>query len=420
MKLLKVDLLEQALDKLEETIKSSGEQMAETEEIPVYEALGRILAEDIVSGCNIPDFDRSTVDGYAVVSSDVAGAGESVPAFLEVAGEVEMGKAAPGTVSSGRCMYVPTGGMVPEGADSVVMVEYTQPFTADQIAVYTSSSAGRNMVFKGDDVKEGELLLARGRRIRPADMGLLSGSGFPSVKVYKPWKVYIISTGDEVVGPQETPGPGQVRDVNTYGLLGEAQQAGFLVAGWKVLKDDKAVLKKEVGQAMKDCDLVVISGGSSKGKKDATEAVIDEITSSGVITHGLAVKPGKPTILGFDGPSGCIVAGLPGHPAAALLLFRMVCCGIWASLTGTTADKKEITVPAVMAANLAASPGRKTFQLVSLDYENADEETGLPLAVPLLGKSGLIKNMSRADGYVVIGVNDEGIGRGRRADVILL
>ena len=171
---------------------------------------------------------------------------------------------------------------------------------------------------------------------------------------------------------------------------------------------------------MKECDVVVISGGSSQGKKDATEAVIESLTSSGAFTHGLAVKPGKPTIIGFDEPTGCAVIGLPGHPVAALLLFRLVVGGIWKRLTGSVTAEKEIAVDAVMASNIAASPGRKTFQLVTLDYEHIDIDTGLPKAVPVLGKSGLIRTMSAADGYIVMDVNDEGTCRRERVKVCLL
>ncbi|MBQ4649211.1 MAG: molybdopterin molybdotransferase MoeA [Firmicutes bacterium] len=420
MKLLNVDLLETALDKLEQEMTAAGKNIIETETLPVHNTLGRVLAEDIFSAENIPGFNRSTVDGYAVVAADTAGASESIPAFLEIAGEVEMGKAAPGVITSGKCMYVPTGGMVPDGADAVAMVEYCQPFGADQMAVYSPLSYGRNMVFAGDDVTEGEKLLSRGRRIRPADIGLLCAAGNALADVYCPWKVYIISTGDEIVMPWEKPGPGQVRDVNTYSLIAEAERMGLEVVGWDVVRDNEKLLREKVAGAMETADFVCISGGSSQGKKDATEAIIDDLTSSGAFTHGLAVKPGKPTILGFDRPSETAVVGLPGHPVAAVLLFREIVGGIWQRFTGADVSEKKITVSGIMAANMAASPGRKTFQLVELDYDHQDDETGLPRIIPVLGKSGLIRTLSRADGYIVIDVNDEGINKGEQVKVHLL
>jgi len=419
MKLLNVDLLETALEKLEKAMTGAGKNIIETEPVAVHNSLGRILAEDVYSAENIPGFSRSTMDGYAVVSADTAGAGENMPVFLEVKGEVEMGKAAPGSICSGQCMYVPTGGMIPEGADAVAMVEYCQPFGENQVAVYSPLSYGRNMVLAGDDVAEGEKLLSRGRRIRPADVGLLCAAGKDIIETYRPWSVYIISTGDEIVMPWETPGPGQVRDVNTYGIIAEAERIGLEVAGWDIVRDDEEALRECAARAMKEADFVCISGGSSQGKKDATEAIIDGLASSGAFTHGLAVKPGKPTILGFDGPSGTVLAGLPGHPAAALLLFREIVGGIWQRFTGMETAEKKITVPAVMSANVAASPGRRTYQLVELDYRTSCE-IGLTGAVPVLGKSGLIKTLSRADGYIIIDVNDEGVRKGQQVSVHIL
>ena len=420
MKLLKVDTLEAALDKLENAMREGGAGEPEREYVPVLQSLGRVAAEDVLSGEDIPGFDRSTMDGYAVISRDTQGAGETMPTFLELAGEVKMGEKPEFSLTSGQCAYVPTGGMVPEGADAVAMVEYCQPFGDDRIAVYSPLSSGHNMVRAGDDVSRGEKLISRGHRIRPSDMGLLSAAGKTEIKVYKPWKVYIISTGDEIVPPEVMPLPGQVRDVNSAGILGEALDCGFEIRGLEVVRDRQDVLADKVRSAMSECDVVVISGGSSQGKKDATEAVIDSLTSSGAFTHGLAVKPGKPTIIGFDEPTECAVIGLPGHPVAALLLFRLIVAGIWKRLTGLAEKEKEISVDAVMASNIAASPGRKTFQLVKLDYEHIDLKTGLPQAVPVLGKSGLIRTMSAADGYVVMDVNDEGLRSGERVKVCLL
>lgn len=420
MKLLKVDTLEAALDKLENAMREGGAGEPEREYVPVLQSLGRVAAEDVLSGEDIPGFDRSTMDGYAVISRDTQGAGETMPTFLELAGEVKMGEKPEFSLTSGQCAYVPTGGMVPEGADAVAMVEYCQPFGDDRIAVYSPLSSGHNMVRAGDDVSRGEKLISRGHRIRPSDMGLLSAAGKTEIKVYKPWKVYIISTGDEIVPPEVMPLPGQVRDVNSAGILGEALDCGFEIRGLEVVRDRQDVLADKVRSAMSECDVVVISGGSSQGKKDATEAVIDSLTSSGAFTHGLAVKPGKPTIIGFDEPTECAVIGLPGHPVAALLLFRLIVAGIWKRLTGLAETEKEISVDAVMASNIAASPGRKTFQLVKLDYEHIDLKTGLPQAVPVLGKSGLIRTMSAADGYVVMDVNDEGLRSGERVKVCLL
>ena len=263
MKLLKVDTLEMGIEKLYKSY-TSVQSKPEIEVIPLVKALGRVLAEDIISGEEIPGFNRSVVDGYAVKALETAGSSDSMPVFLQVVGEVEMGKAAPGPIASGQCMYVPTGGMIPEGADAVAMVEHCQPFGIDQMAIYSPLSYGRNMVFAGDDVALEQKVLDAGKVITPADMGLLSSLGKVQVAVYKPWKAYIISTGDEVVEPNKAPMLGQVRDVNTYGLIGEAERLGFEVCGFELIKDDFDLLKSRAKAARETCDIVLISGGSSK------------------------------------------------------------------------------------------------------------------------------------------------------------
>lgn len=432
MELLKVDTIEEAMEKLTgcaagavsldlEGSCRTGLPM-ETEEVSIFQLLGRVLAEDIISSEAVPGFNRSTVDGYAVCSSDTGGATESMPAFLRVIGEVEMGcDASRLTVGPGECVYVPTGGMVPAGADAMVMVEYCEAFGADQMAVYSSVSAGNNMVMAGDDMDCGQVVLRRGRKIRPADLGVLAAIGRTSALVYKPWKIVILSTGDEIIDPSKSPQPGQVRDVNTYGLYGLAVKYGFDVLGFQVVEDDAAVLEQRVAMAMKQADLVVISGGSSQGKKDATASIIGSLASSGVLTHGLAVKPGKPTILGFDEPSRTALIGLPGHPVAAMILFEKIVGGLWEFLTGQRFVEKRPSVEGLLTANVAASPGRKTWQLVKVDFDGKrDEDTGLPYVTPVWGKSGLIRTLSGADGYIEIDVNDEGASRGQQVRVWML
>ncbi|MGN1143109.1 MAG: molybdopterin molybdotransferase MoeA, partial [Anaerovoracaceae bacterium] len=289
-----------------------------------------------------------------------------------------------------------------------------------QMAVSCSVSAGANMVMAGDDMAEGQQVLQRGRRIRPADLGVLSAIGRTEALVYRPWKLSILSTGDEIVAPDRVPGPGQVRDVNTYGLYGQALEYGFQVVRMEVVCDDAAELEAKAASAMADSDLVVLSGGSSQGKKDATAEIIKNLASSGVLTHGLAVKPGKPTILGYDEVQKAALIGLPGHPVAALILFREIVGGLWERLTGMSETEKKPAMAGIITVNLAASPGRKTLQLVTVDDRKRDPMTGLPLVSPVWGKSGLIRTMSQADGYIVMEVNDEGIQKGTQVDVHLL
>lgn len=406
MKLLQVDTLEEARGKLRSVFAGRA---PETEVVRAADALGRILAEDVFSGEAVPSFYRSSVDGYAVRSADTAGASESIPAFLEMIGEISVGTEAEKAIGSGQCMYVPTGGMVPEGADAVVMVEYCEPFDADHVAVYESVPFGSSVVVPGEDVKEGQLLLARGSAVGPAGIGALAAAGITEVSVYKPWKVSILSTGDELVAPGRHPGPGQVRDINSAGLAASAAGAGFFVIRTGLLADDEALLEAAVREAAADSDLVLVSGGSSQGKKDVTCEVLDRVSGGGVFTHGLALKPGKPTILGFDSGSGALLMGLPGHPVAALTVFGLLALWLWRELTG---QREEWPSMARMSINLASAPGKLTCVPVRL-RRGADGYE----AEPVLGKSGLITTMSQADGYVMVEMNREGLKRGEWVEI---
>ena len=408
MRLLKVDTLEEAREKL---LAAASKKPLETEKVHFANALGRILAEDLKSAENIPDFRKSTVDGYAVKASDTQGVTESIPVFLDVIGEVEMGKAPSKTVKSGEAVYVPTGGMIPEGADAVVMIEYCEAFDADSIAVYDPVSPGRNMIAVGEDIKEGQAFLPKGSRLRPQELGVLSSAGVYEPEVFKPWKVTVISTGDELVGADEIPEKGQIRDINTYSVSAAAAGLGFEVIDTKVLKDNEKLIEDAIKEAMAKSDLVVVSGGSSQGEKDHTADVMDRLSDPGVFTHGIALKPGKPTILGYDGNTETILAGLPGHPAAALMVFELMIGWLYRKLTG---QKEPLTVPAVITENVAAAGGRTTCQLVELC-----DDDGAYKAVPIFGKSGLMTTLTKADGYVIIDADMEGLKEGRRVSVVL-
>ncbi len=408
MELLKVDDLEEALSKL---TREAEKITIETEECDIFHSFGRTLAEDIVSEENIPGFARSVMDGYAVRSQDVQGAGESIPGFLEIVGEVQMGNSADMEISAGQCVYVPTGAMLPKGSDAVVMEEYCEKSSDTKLAVYKSEAPGSNIAADDEDVKKGETVLLRGHRLKAQDMGLLAALGRNRIKVYKPLKVFIISTGDELLGPEEESIPGKVRDVNSYGIAGMATKLGFETAGIARVRDSRDELAGAVEDAKGKADIIVISGGSSKGRKDITAEIIDKSASSGVFTHGIAVKPGKPTILGVDIPSRSVIVGLPGHPVAALMLFDLIVGGLWREKTG---QNRPVSVWAQINVNIPSSPGRKTFQLVKLI--SSGEEN---IAQPVLGKSGMIYTMSRADGYIIIDKNQEGLKKGQNVQVFM-
>lgn len=403
MQLLKVDTLEEARDKLLEAVGGSWLSVCE---MPLLEARERVLAEDIYGVRDIPDFCRSMVDGYAVRAKDTAGAGESIPVFLKVLGEVEIGTRARMTVTPGTCAYVPTGGMVPEGADSCVMIEYCEAFDADHIAVSQPVSPGRHVVGIGEDSRKGELLFERGRRLRPQEIGALAAEGVTHVKVYEPLKIFILSTGDELTAPGEELKEGKIYDINTPALTALAEKHGFSVSGTRTVPDVYETLRQAILDARKISDIVVISGGSSKGKKDMTARLIDELSDPGVFTHGLALKPGKPTILGMDQTSGTLMVGLPGHPVAAMAVFEML--PVWLKRKQEGSSDRP-AVPAVLDGNVPGSPGRKMLLFVELKRNG-----GGYTASPVFGKSGLMSTMTRADGYAVIELNREGLKAGDR------
>lgn len=408
MKLLKVDTVNEARNKL---MDCCADVMLQTEVRGLLDAAGCVLAEDIYSKENIPPYRRSIMDGYAVRSRDLGAAGDMIPTMLKVKGEVLLGTDASGLkVEPGSCVYVPTGGYVPEGADAVVMIEYCEPFGNGMLAVSKSASPGENIVQIGEDVAEGAMLLPEGRKLRPQDIGVLAAAGFAEIPVFVPWKVTVISTGDELVSPAETPGPGQIRDINTYTIASRSMTEGFELVRTLSVKDDREALAAAMADAKSDSDIVVISGGSSQGKKDMTADIIDAAADGGVMTHGIAAKPGKPTITGFDAASRTLFIGLPGHPAAALMVYEQILIHVWRRLT---CREKERTVRAKVNVNVPAAPGRMTFQLVKINEGDVTE------AVPVFARSGMISPVSVSDGYFIMTENQEGIRPGDMVDVYL-
>lgn len=405
---MKVDSVESAREKL---LAGARGWLARVETLPLGNAPGRILAEDVFAAGDIPHFRRSTVDGYAVFCGDTAAAGESVPVFLTVKGAVQMGAPAAFAIARGECAEVPTGGMLPDGADAVVMVEYSEPFGADGVALYHSAANGENVVRAGEDAKAGALLLRRGARLRPQDIGALAAAGVADVPVYAKPKITILSTGDELVAPEREPEPGQIRDVNTPALAALAEKNGFSVIDTSALPDDDSVLERRLREAMETSDIVAVSGGSSKGKKDMTRAVIDRVSSPGVFTHGMAIKPGKPTIIGCDEPSRTVLIGLPGHPVSAMMVFELLLGWLIREITGSAPPP---AVPARISCNAASSPGKLNCWPVRLEWAG-----GGYTAEPVFGKSGLITTLVAADGYFTVERGSEGLKAGETVLVYL-
>ena len=408
MELLQVDTVSDAITKIKE---SSRGVLPRVTVKPLSEALGATLAEAAAAPEDVPGFDRSTVDGYAVLADDTAGAGESLPCFLKIVGEVEMGKPAPCSIRHGECAYVPTGGMLPPGADAVVMVEYCDRF-ADSVAVADAVSPGRNVIWRGEDIKAGQNVLNAGCVLRPSDIGVLAAIGKEQVKVWEGPKIAVFSTGDEIVPPgREKLETGQVRDINSNAVAAMATQAGFRVTATGIIPDVEERLRETLKQAMAENDVVVVSGGSSQGVKDMTERVIGSISSPGILSHGLAVKPGKPTIIGWDDASATVFIGLPGHPVSAMIVFDSVLLGWWREATGQASRRPVV---ARLDRNVMGSPGRETYQPVRLQLTAEGW-----LAEPVFYRSGLISALAAADGFFVLERNREGLSAGEQVLVYL-
>lgn len=377
-----------------------------SELLPLTAAIGRVLAEDIAAEEYVPDFHRSTVDGYALRAADSFGCSEAIPAILSCAGEVLMGEGADFTLERGCCCAVPTGGAIPRGADSVVMLEYAEDYGDGTIGICRSAAPGENLIFRGDDTYPGKKLLKKGRVLSSQDIGALAAVGRVKVPVVKKLRVALISTGDELVPPEEKPGPGQVRDVNGPMLAAMLSAFGAEGISFGIVKDQEDRLRATVDEALRDCDAVLLSGGSSVGAKDAACRIIESLGE--LLLHGIAIKPGKPTILGKAGTKPLV--GLPGHPVAAWFVTRLFVLPLLSRLMGR--ERESYTVTARLAESVGANHGRAQYQCVRL--ERRGEELW---AEPIRSKSGLISALAGAEGFFAIDRDCEGLPEGAEIQV---
>ena len=387
-------------------IESEFNTVACAEVVSLSAAMGRVLAEDMVATEYVPDFDRSTVDGYAVRARDTFGCTDAIPAILPLQGEVLMGQGAAFALQPEACVAVPTGGALPQGADSVVMVEYTEDYGDGTIGVAKSVAPGQNMIFRGDDVFPGKVILKKGRVLSSQDIGALAAIGRVQVPVVKKLTVGVISTGDELVPPEVSPGPGQVRDVNSPMLEAMLMAFGVNVINYGIVIDDEALLTEKVTKAVSECDAVLLSGGSSVGVKDAACRIIESMGS--LLLHGIAIKPGKPTILGKTGCKPLV--GLPGHPVAAYFITKLFVLPLLSRLMGRA--QASYTVTAKVTESVSANHGRAQYHCCQLSYRN-----GQLYAHPIRGKSGLITTLAGADGYFCIDRDCEGLPQGAEIQV---
>ena len=378
------------------------------ERVELCAAVGRVLYEDAAAAEYVPGFDRSTVDGYAVKAADTFGCSDAIPAILQVAGKVLMGEEANLTLTEGQCCAVPTGGAVPRGADSVVMIEYTEDYGDGTVGICKAAAPGQNMIFKGDDVFPGKTILKKGRRLSAPDIGALAAIGMAEVTVAKKPRIAVISTGDELVTPAETPAAGQVRDVNGALLSAMLSSFGAEPVEFGIIKDNEEELKNAVAAAVHSCDGVLLSGGSSVGEKDAAAKVIGSLGE--LLLHGIAMKPGKPTIMGRV--QGKPVIGLPGHPVAVYFVSRVAVLPLLGFFTGL--DMAGYTIGAELSESVSANHGRAQYHCVRLQRED-----GRLIAHPIRSKSGLITTLAGADGYFCIPRDCEGLPKGAAIQITL-
>ncbi len=381
------------------------------ERLALGDALGRTLAEDILAPVDIPGFARATMDGFAVQAASTFGASEGNPAYLDVVGSVAMGQAPNLSVGPGQAAHIATGGMLPKGADSVLMVEHTDTIGEDTIEAHRSVAPGQHMVAGNEDVAQGQLLLAKGCYLRAQEIGVLAASGCLEVDVYRRPTVGIISTGDEVVPIDQTPAPGQIRDINTHTLAALIQGAGAVAAPYGIVGDLYEDLFAACQKALAENDMVLISGGSSVGLRDLTLSALEALEESQVLAHGISIRPGKPTILVQCGTKA--IWGLPGHVASAMVVFMQIVRPFLDHLAGRL-PKPPMKIKARLSRNLASVQGRLDFVRVRLSESN-----GEAFAEPILGQSGLIHTMVESDGLVAIGMNSEGLDKDTLVDVVL-
>jgi molybdopterin molybdotransferase len=384
----------------------------QTEQVPLDEATGRVLAEDIHADVDLPDFMRSTMDGYAVRASSTFGASEANPAYLSVTGSVIMGESPSFSIGIGQAAGISTGGMLPEGADSVIMIEHTEAVDHTSIEVYRSVAPGQNILEKGEDIRKNAVLVSGGEKLRAQEAGLLAAFGQNRVRVYKKPVIGIISTGDEIIPIHKRPGPGQIRDINMYTLCGLVKNAGAEPVFLGIVKDSFNDLLEKCTLALDKSDMVLISGGSSVGTRDFTIQVLSALPHARILVHGIAISPGKPTILAKS--QDYAIWGLPGQVVSAMVVFEVVVKPFIEHIGGLCIEhKKAFKLPALVSRNISSSQGRADYIRVRLNEKN-----GVLWAEPILGKSGLINTMVKAQGLIEIGVNTEGLDKGARVEVI--
>lgn len=385
-----------------------------TERVPLDQALHRVTAQEIVSPEDLPPQARATMDGYAVRAHDTFGASGSIPAVLRVVGRVIMGVLPDWPIAVGQAAEIPTGGFLPARADAVVMVEYSNRLDADTVEISRPVTPGENVLHRAEDVARGQVVVPQGKRLRPHDLGMLAGLGVLEVFVGRKPTVAVISTGDEIVPVSQHPGPGQIRDVNGHALRALAGSTGASISTCEIVRDEPALLTAVLNRVLPQADVIVVSGGSSVGQSDHIATVVGGCPGAEILVHGVAVSPGKPTLLARI--QGRPVLGLPGHPVSALVVAQVFLVPFLRYLEGETLDREPAGRPrrAILASSVPSVPGREEYVRVTLERHGQGWR-----AKPVFGKSGMLSTLVKADGFFTIPLHAEGLAGGETVTVYL-
>jgi molybdenum cofactor synthesis domain-containing protein len=383
------------------------------ETVLLTKAVGRVLAEDLISPIEVPPFDRSTVDGYAVIDEDTFPAEENKPVKLQLTGKADVGAVLTSTLKKGSAIEIVTGAPLPAGSNAVVMIEDTMK-EAGEILVYRTVARGGNVMRRGSDIRRNDTVLSCGTILSSRELGVIAALGFPSVRVFKKPKVAVISTGAEIVAPGEPLLPGQIFDINTFTLIAAVTELGGTpVCFGNVADDDVESLKLTLEEALIKTDLVITSGGVSVGPKDYVPSIIDTLGKPGLLVHGVAVKPGKPVAVALIGKK--LIFSLPGNPTSSLMMFHLLVNPFLSKLAGTT-ERILSTVRALTTRKLFAARGRQTFIPVTISKNECDQLVASPAAT---GQSGAITTLAHADGYIALDRNEQFVEAGKEVTVFL-
>jgi len=403
MKVFDVKTIEEVKMIIENEFKDTFKKY---EYVDVIDSKFRILYEDVVANENIPEFDKSTVDGYALNYSNILGSSDSMPILLDLVAKINIGEEVKFELKEGECAYIPTGAMLPKGANAVVMIEKTEKIDENVIAFYSPVMFNENVIQKSDDMKIGQKVLSKGTLIRVESIGALVSLGIKKIKVYKKPVISIISTGDELIDLNKEIKLGQIRDINTYTLRELSKEYGLEIYDIAVLKDDRELITSTLEKFHKNSDIVVISGGSSMGEMDMTADIIDKLASPGILVHGMAIKPGKPTIV--SNANSKVIFGLPGHPVSAIVVFKILIKTLLERAYGFEV-KVENEVLAEALYNMPSAPGRETYQMGVIEKKGEHH-----YFKPSYGASGMITLLTNSNGYTIIPIDKEGIVKGEK------